>query len=126
MALRFPKIVGVTAGLSFLLFGVWAMAAPESFFDRIALFEPYNQHLFQDVGAFQIGLGAVLLLASLRPQLPTMPVALFGTGAGATAHAVSHVIGRDLGGRPSSDIPTFVLMAVLLLAAGAVSIRKSA
>jgi hypothetical protein len=48
----------------FLVFGAWAFADPESFFDEVATFEPYNQHLIQDVGAFQIGLGAVLLIAA--------------------------------------------------------------
>ena len=119
MALRFPRIVGVVGGISFALFGAWAMAAPESFFDRIALFEPYNQHLLQDIGAFQLGLGAVLLLATLAPALDSLTVALLGTGVGAAAHAISHVIGRDLGGKPSSDIPMFVVLAALLVGAGA-------
>lgn len=119
MALRFPRIVGVVGGISFVLFGAWAMAAPESFFDRIALFEPYNQHLLQDIGAFQLGLGAVLLLATLAPALDSLTVALLGTGLGAAAHAISHVIGRDLGGKPSSDIPMFVVLAALLIGAGA-------
>ena len=46
--------VGVGAGLVAL--GLWAMVDPQSFFKRIALFEPYNQHFLQDLGALQIGL----------------------------------------------------------------------
>ena len=34
----------------FLVAGVWAFADPESFFDDAAHFEPYNQHLLQDIG----------------------------------------------------------------------------
>ena len=119
---RFPKVVAVVGGLFFLVFGIWAMADPESFYD-LATFEPYNQHFLQDIGAVQIGLGAVLLLATLQPQLESLTLALLGTGLGGAAHAVSHVIGRDLGGNPSRDIPLFVLVAALLLAAGAWQLR---
>jgi hypothetical protein len=41
------------------------MVDPRSFFTALAAFEPYNQHFIQDIGAFQIGLGAVLLLAGV-------------------------------------------------------------
>ena len=115
---RFPRVIGVVAGLSFLGIGAWAMIGPHSFFDQIALFEPYNRHFVQDIGAFQLGLGAVLLLATLAPTLESLTVALIGTGVGATAHAVSHIVGRDLGGKPASDIPMFVILAALLVGAG--------
>jgi hypothetical protein len=115
---RLPNLIGIVGGISFVAFGAWAMAAPESFFDRIARFEPYNQHFVQDIGAFQLGLGAVLLLATLTTRIDPLALALLGTGAGAAAHAASHVLGRDLGGRPTSDIPTFAVLAVLLLGAG--------
>lgn len=88
-------------------------------------FEPYNQHLLQDVGAFQVGLGVVLLLGSLAARTDGLTVALVGVGAGAALHAVSHVVGRDLGGTPAVDIPVFAGMAVLLLAAGLLSWRRA-
>ena len=118
-------MVAAAGGVGFLLFGLWAMVAPRSFFDQLARFEPYNQHFIQDIGSFQIGLGAVLLLAWLRPGLDVLTVALIGTGAGAAAHAVSHLIGRDLGGRPASDIPLFTGIALTLLVAGAARARAS-
>ena len=57
---------GVTAaiiirGLFMLAFGIWAFFAPVSFADFVAF--PYNGHLLHDVGAFQIGIGATVLLA---------------------------------------------------------------
>ena len=104
--------------------GLWAMADPQSFFERVALFEPYNQHLLQDVGAFQIGLGAVLILAALLPSLDALTVALVGVGIGGALHAVSHVIGIDLGGRPAVDIPVFGGLAVVLLVAGVMRWRR--
>ena len=115
---RFPRVVAMVGGVGFVALGVWAMVDPRSFFDAVAAFEPYNQHFLQDIGAFQIGLGAVLLLASLPVRADGLAVALLGVGVGAALHAVSHVVGRDLGGTPETDIPVFAVLAVLLLAAG--------
>jgi hypothetical protein len=119
------ETVALALGAAALLpFGAWAMVAPRSFFDQVATFEPYNQHLIQDIGAFQIGLGAVLLLALLWPRLDGVTLALLGVGVGATAHAASHVIGHDLGGNPASDIPLFTAVAALLLVAGIRRLRR--
>ena len=101
------------------------MAGPESFFDAVARFEPYNQHLIQDIGAFQIGLGAVLLLAVLPGRVDGLALALLGVGIGATCHFISHLVGRDLGGTPETDIPFFGAVALLLLAAGALCWRHT-
>jgi hypothetical protein len=101
------------------------MIDPESFFENVALFEPYNQHFLQDLGALQVGLGAVLLLAGLVPRLDALTVALVGVGMGGALHALSHVIGIDLGGRPAIDIPVFGGLAVVLLVAGAIRWRQS-
>ena len=60
---RWPRAVAIGGGIGFVAPGVWAMVDPRSFFTALAAFEPYNQHVIQDIGAFQIGLGAVLLLA---------------------------------------------------------------
>jgi hypothetical protein len=120
----FPRAIGVLGGFSFLASGLWAMIAPESFFDAVATFEPYNQHFVQDVGAFQIGLGAVLLLAAIRPRADALAVGLIGVGVGSAAHVVSHVVGHDLGGKPEMDIPLFAVLTVLLLVAGLVRWRE--
>ena len=113
-----PRTVAVVAGVGFVALGVWAMAGPRSFFDYLATFEPYNRHFVQDIGAFQVGLGAVLLLAALAGRVDALAAALVGVGAGSALHTVSHIAGRDLGGTPGTDIPLFTAMAVLLLAAG--------
>ena len=118
----FPRVAAITGGIFFLVPGVWAMVAPNAFFEALAAFEPYNQHFIQDIGAFQIGLGAVLLLAAVAP-VDGLGAALLGVGIGGAAHTISHVIGRDLGGRPQSDIPLFALLTVVLLAAGAMQWR---
>jgi hypothetical protein len=97
---------------------VWAMADPRSFFDSVATFDPYNRHFIQDIGAFQIGLGAVLVLAVAFEGAGALAVALVGAGFGSGAHVVSHIVGHDLGGTPETDIPFFAIVTALLLAAG--------
>ena len=113
-----PRVVAIIGGVGLVALGLWAMADPRSFFEALARFEPYNQHFLQDIGAFQVGLGAVLLLAGAPARADGLMVALLGVGVGAAFHAVSHVIGRDLGGTPERDIPAFAVMAVAFLAAG--------
>jgi hypothetical protein len=95
------------------------MLAPEAFFEAVATFEPFNAHLIRDVGAFMVGLGAVLLLAAAKPAADALAVALCGVGVGAVAHTLSHVVDRDHGGTPAVDIPFWVVLSLLLLWAGA-------
>ncbi|MBF8290260.1 MAG: hypothetical protein HW391_1228 [Chloroflexi bacterium] len=113
-----PRVVAIGGGAGLVLLGAWAMVDPNSFFEVLARFEPYNQHFLQDIGAFQIGLGMVLLLAGLLVRPDGLTVALLGVGVGAALHAVSHVLGRDLGGVPERDIPSFAVLAAALLTAG--------
>ena len=120
-----PRAVAIIGGVGFVALGLWAMVAPRSFFDALATFEPYNRHFLQDIGAFQVGLGVVLLLASMPGRTDGLAVALVGVGVGAALHTVSHIVGRDLGGTPETDIPIFAALAVLLLAAGAVRWRHT-
>ena len=119
-----PRLIAIAAGVGFVGFGVWAMLDPRSFFANAALFEPYNQHFLQDIGAFQIGLGAVLLLAAWRSIGDALGVSLLGVGVGAALHGLSHVVGRELGGSPGTDIPLFTTVAVVLLAAGVLRWRQ--
>jgi hypothetical protein len=123
---RWARVVAVLAGAGLAASGVWALAAPESFFDVLARFDPYNQHFIQDIGAFLIGLGAVLLLAGLITGADALAVGLVGVSIGSVAHVVSHAVGYDLGGRPAFDIPALSALAVVLLVAGVVRWRAVA
>ncbi len=120
---RVARAIAIVGGVSTLGAGIWAMAGPRSFFDTLARFDPYNQHLIQDIGAFQVGLGAVLLLAVWLTN-DGLTVALLGAGLGSAAHVISHVIGRELGGNPGLDIPAFTIVAALLLGAGLARLQR--
>ncbi|HUG13860.1 MAG TPA: hypothetical protein VMM78_02485 [Thermomicrobiales bacterium] len=120
---RLPRFVALAVGGILVALGLWAIVDPRSFFDAVVTFEPYNQHFLQDIGAFQVGLGAVLLLATMKATTDGLAIALLGVGIGLTFHALSHMIGHDLGGTPEVGIPVFTALAGLLLGAGAVRWR---
>ena len=90
------KVVSAAAGLLLVAAGLWAFAAPRSFFESVATYPPFNEHLLHDIGAFNLGLGATLLLALAWAD--GLLVALAGVGLGATAHALAHWLDRELGG----------------------------
>src|SRR5918994_7417850 len=91
-----PRVVAIVGAAGFVGLGGWAMVDPRSFFEAVAVFEPYNQHFLQDIGAFQVGLGVVLLLAGLSVRADGLTVGLVGVGLAAALHTVSHIVGRDL------------------------------
>jgi hypothetical protein len=77
---------------------------------------PLNVHLLHDIGAFNFGLGATLLLALAWAD--ALLVVLAGVGLGATAHALAHWLDRELGG--SAADPWYLsAFALVLLAAAA-------
>jgi hypothetical protein len=115
-------VTAITAaiGVLTLAIGGWALLAPRSFYEQIALFDPYNEHFLHDVGAFQIGLGAALLLALWVPD--GLQVALGGYAVGGVAHTVAHAIDADLGGR-TADVPSIAALTLLAVAAYALRWR---
>jgi hypothetical protein len=91
----FAKVIAGVAAVFYLASGVWAFAAPESFFDNIATYPPYNEHLLRDIGAFLIGLGVVALAGLLSTDALTAVLA--GVAAASLMHGVSHFMDHDLG-----------------------------
>jgi hypothetical protein len=110
-----PRAIAAGVGLLLLVLGIWAFASPQSFYDQLAVWPPYNQHFLHDVGSFQAGIGATLLLAVFARD--ALLLALSGAAVGSILHAISHVIDRDLGGRPTDPIGLGILAAVILAGA---------
>jgi hypothetical protein len=75
-------------------------------------------------GAFQVGLGAVLLLATISAGADALAVGLLGVGAGSAAHTISHLVGLDLGGTPARDIPLFTVLTLVLVGGGLLRWRE--
>lgn len=113
---RYVAIILALAGTSMVAAGIWAGMAPRSF-ARFVEF-PYHEHFLHDLGAFQLGIGATLLLALAWRDAAT--VALAGFLVANTLHALSHAIDLELGGRASDP---YTIGAVSLLAAAALVVR---
>jgi hypothetical protein len=121
-SLRIVLVTCAALGLITLVLGIWAFVAPMSFFEVLAPFEPYNRHFLHDAGVLQIGVGVAMLLAAARRS--PVEVALGGFIAFEALHVVSHVIDRELGGRPAFDIPALTVLTVAGLAALIVGRRQ--
>jgi PPOX class probable F420-dependent enzyme len=103
-------------GLLTLAVGVWALMWPDSFSEFVNF--PPHRHFLHDVGAFQIGIGVTLLLATIWGD-PIM-VALAGYVVGGAVHTVAHAVDAHLGG---STVQTWAIGLLSLLAAVALVAR---
>lgn len=103
------RLAATVCGLAMAAFGMWALGWPVSFAALID-FPPYNAHLLHDVGAFQIGIGATLLLALVCPDALT--AALGGFVVAGTLHTLNHCLDLPLGGHHSDPWGLGVLVVV--------------
>lgn len=117
-----PSVVALVGGVILVATGLWAFLAPESFYEQVAEYPPYNEHFLHDIGAFLVGLGAALLVAVVITD--ALLLALFANAVGAVLHAVSHIQDRDLGGA-ASDPWLHSAVAAVLVAATIVRRRRS-
>jgi hypothetical protein len=104
-------LVGICAAF-LLASGLFALLAPEAFFQLAAVYPPYNRHFIHDIGAFMLGLGAGLALALVLSD--ALLVALGATAFGAVAHFASHLADRELGGLPTDPV-TFGVFALVVV-----------
>lgn len=112
---RPARLVALGAGLTFTGFGLWAFVDARSFYEQLATFPPFNRHLLHDVGAFQIGIGSILLFASFWAN--SLAAALSGAAIGAVFHFAAHVLDRNVGGKDSDPVVFGVVALVLILGA---------
>lgn len=92
-----PRLVATVTGLTGIataVAGVWALLAPRSFAEAVNF--PEHEHFLHDIGAFQIGLGAMLLLALIWGD--TLITVLSAFLLANSLHTVVHVTDLDLGG----------------------------
>jgi PPOX class probable F420-dependent enzyme len=74
--------------------GVWCLIDPRSFAESVGF--PAHEHFVHDVGAFQVGLGVMLLLALTWSD--ALATVLAGYIVANTVHTVNHIVDLDLGG----------------------------
>jgi len=106
------RVLAGACSLFFLGSGLFALLAPEAFYNLAALYPPYNRHFIHDIGAFMLGLGAGLALALVLTD--ALLVGLAAATVAGVAHFVSHVMDRELGGLPTDPI-TFGVFALVLV-----------
>jgi hypothetical protein len=107
------QVALISAGVFNFGVGLWAMFAPQSFFDALASdFEPYNVHLVHDIGAFTAGIGATALFALVWKD--GWSVALGGNAVAALAHLGTHLADRDIGSSPTDPFGLALFAALMV------------
>jgi hypothetical protein len=113
-----------------LVVGVWALVLPRSFYADfpaagrhwVSALGPYNEHLVRDVGALNLALGALLVLAAIVRERLLVQAALAAWLVYAVPHFVFHA--TELDALPFLDnaanvitLGLAVLLPLVLLAA---------
>jgi hypothetical protein len=107
---------------SMLVFGFWALLSPAGFVDYVN-YHPLNEHLVHDAGAFQIGIGAALLLALIWSDALVVVMAGFVVASG--LHTMTHFLDRHMGGH-STDVPILAVLTLIAVATIALRLREKA
>ena len=108
-------LVGFFA-LNHLATGVALLFAPRWFFENIGTFPPFNRHYAGDLGAFQIGLGVGLALATPNPARHRVLIGAIAVGniIHALNHAYDAVISGATPGYWLADTVPLVLVGLVL------------
>ena len=96
--------------LQSVVLGVWALAAPRSFYDRfpgggrawVAVDGPYNEHLVRDVGALNLALLVLFIAAAWTQGRDLVRVAAIAAIVWGLPHFVYHAVNTD--GLSTSDV----------------------
>jgi hypothetical protein len=117
------RVIAVVIGALYLMTGTWSFLAPMSFFSNVATFAPPNIHLLHDLGAFQVGLGLVLIVpVALRAPLRAPLIAVLGASV---LHLSAHIEDISLGGHPTTDLSVLTLICVALAVALGMEVTAS-
>jgi PPOX class probable F420-dependent enzyme len=108
------------AGLLMVAAGGWALLTPDAFAEFADF--PASIHFVHDAGAFQLGIGATLLLALAWGDGPAL--ALAGFLVGNSVHAVNHAADLDLGGHGWQDPVGLAVLSLLTAAALVARLRQ--
>lgn len=106
------RAVAALLGLFTIVFGVWAFGWPNEFADTVN-FAP-NRHFVHDVGAFQLGIGAGLLLATVWADALLVTLAAYAVAG--IAHTISHAVDIGLGGGDAQTIAVGLLTVLSIVA----------
>lgn len=96
IALGYLALVSVEIGL-------WALLAPQSFYDGfpgfgrawVSVDGPFNEHLIRDVGALNLALAAVLTAAAVTLSRPLIITAAVAAMLWGVPHLLYHLVNTD-------------------------------
>ena len=94
------RIVLLILAVPNIITGLWAVAAPQNFFDTfpgwapalVAAHPPFNEHLTIDAGSGLFASGVLALAAAVWMRRDVIVVAMIGFLAFALPHAVFHLL----------------------------------
>jgi hypothetical protein len=107
------KVIAGFAAVFHLGVGLWAFAAPLSFFEIVGPYPPYNEHFLHDIGAFNLGLGAAAIAGLLFAD--ALVAVLTALAVAEVMHEIAHITDRLLGGYPSDPYTLGALVVVVLV-----------
>ena len=89
--------------LSNLQIGVWALVAPQSFYDGfpglgrgwISVDGPFNEHMIRDFGALNLALAVVYVFAAISLNVTTIRAACIAALVWGVPHVLYHVFNTD-------------------------------
>lgn len=79
--------------LDALIIGGWNQLLPESFYEHfptVSLSPPFSEHFARDFGGALLGIGAVLVVAFIRPKPEFVGIAALAFSVFAVPHFVFH------------------------------------
>lgn len=127
--------VGLVAlGLPNAATGLWAVAAPESWYERfpgwdprlVAAEPPYNAHLVTDAGAGLLASGVVLLVAAWLADQRSTRLAVVAFAAFAVPHTAYHALNPSPLLTSAEDTQNVAVLVFSVVAAAALLIGARA
>lgn len=119
------RVALVVLGLPNAIAGLWAVAAPEHWFEHfpgwdprlVAAEPPYNAHLASDAGAGLLASGVVLLGAAWLADRRSVALAVVAFAAFSLPHAVYHALNPAPGLTTSEDVQSAATVVITVLVA---------
>lgn len=126
------RVALVVLAANGMFVGLWALAAPRSFYDDfpgagrvwVAVDGPYNQHLVRDVGALNLALAFVAVLALVTGSVLVAQAA----GGAALIYGVPHLLyhATHLSPFDTTDAVGVIVGLALAVVAGVVAVLPAA
>ncbi len=119
------RLALVALGIPNALTGLWAVVAPERWFDRFPGFDPrlvaaeppYNAHLATDAGAGLLASGLVLMAAAWLADARSVQLALVAFATFAVPHAAYHLLNPAPGLSTAEDVQNAALLIFVVVVA---------